>query len=91
VRTELEAVGLEAEQLWDGHITFHYDTPEEVLEHLLKSGAGTAFYDAVDPLRRKALEQQFLDTLCSRQGTERPYKVVHDYISCIAKKPCGIG
>jgi MoaA/NifB/PqqE/SkfB family radical SAM enzyme/SAM-dependent methyltransferase len=91
VRTELKAVGLEAEQLWDGYITFHYDSPEEVLEHLLKSGAGTAFYDAVDPLRRKALEQQFLDTLCSKQGTERPYKVVHDYISCIAKKPCGIG
>ena len=55
-------------------------------EKVVKSGAGTAFYDAVDPRRRKALEQQFLDTLWSRQGTETPYKVVHDYISCIARK-----
>jgi SAM-dependent methyltransferase len=86
VRTELQAAGLEAEQLWDGHITFHYDSPEDVLEHLLKSGAGTAFYDAVDPRRRQALEQRFLDTLRAHQGTARPYTVVHDYISCIALK-----
>jgi len=86
LRTELQAAGLEAEQVWDGKITFHYDTAEQVLDHLLKSGAGTAFHDAVDPKRRKALEQRFLDTIRARQGTARPYKVVHDYVSCIARK-----
>ncbi|HUW59397.1 MAG TPA: radical SAM protein [Candidatus Bathyarchaeia archaeon] len=89
LRTELLTAGLEAQHLWDGQITFHYDTPEEVLDHLLKSGAGTAFYDAVDPARRKTLEQRFLDTIRSRQGTARPYKVVHDYVSCIAEKHQG--
>jgi MoaA/NifB/PqqE/SkfB family radical SAM enzyme/SAM-dependent methyltransferase len=84
VRTELQSAGLEVEHLWDGQIAFHYDTPEEVLDHLLKSGAGTAFYDAVDPARRKRLEQRFLDTIRARQGSAGVYKVVHDYISCIA-------
>jgi MoaA/NifB/PqqE/SkfB family radical SAM enzyme/SAM-dependent methyltransferase len=86
VREQLQSARFEAERLWDGQITFHYDTPEEVLEHLLKSGAGTAFYDAVDPRRRKALEQRFLDTLASRHETGTPYKVVHDYISCVAQR-----
>lgn len=86
VRQELDAAGLEPEQLWDGYITFRYTSPEEVLEHLLKSGAGTAFYDAVDTNRRQALEQRFLDTLRKQQGAKRPYKVIHDYIACIAKK-----
>ena len=87
VDTELRSAGLEPEQLWEGKVTFRYDTPEQVLEHLLKSGAGTAFYDAADPARRKALEKQFLTTLTARRGTRTHYEVVHDYVSCIAKKP----
>ncbi len=86
VKTELAAAGLEAERLWDGYITFRYDSPEQVLDHLLKSGAGTAFYDAVDPVRRKALEQRFIDTLGARHKDKDKIKVVHDYIACIAKK-----
>jgi len=87
VRSELQSAGFEMEHLWDGQITFHYDTREEVLEHLLKSGAGTAFYDAVDPGRRSALEQRFLNILSSRRTGEAGFKVVHDHISCIAHKP----
>jgi MoaA/NifB/PqqE/SkfB family radical SAM enzyme/SAM-dependent methyltransferase len=83
---ELQSAGLHAEQLWDGKITFQYNSPEEVLEHLLKSGAGTAFYDDLDPKRRRALEQRFLDTLRKRQGSRKTCNVVHDYISCIATK-----
>lgn len=86
VNSELRAAGLKAERLWDGKITFLYSSPEEVLEHLLKSGAGTAFYDAVDPVRRKALEQRFLDTIRLRHGASGTYPVVHDYISCIARR-----
>jgi len=89
VRKELLAAGLHAEELWEGNITFRYNSPEEVLDHLLKSGAGTAFYDAVDPRRRKTLEQRFLDTIRTRRGNKPPYDVVHDYISCIAQKPYG--
>lgn len=83
---ELKQAGLQAESLWDGKITFHYHSPEEVLEHLLKSGAGTAFYDALDPKRRPALEQRFLDILHKRQGSRKTCNVIHDYISCIATK-----
>jgi len=86
LKNELQAAGLEAEHVWDGYITFQYDSPEQVLEHLLKSGAGTAFYDAVDPLRRKALEQRFLDTIRARHEATGQYNVIHDYITCVAKR-----
>jgi hypothetical protein len=68
------------------HIIFHYDTPEKVLEHLLKSGAGTAFYEAIDPVRRKEQENQFVKILLERKGLKNDYEVVHDYVSCIARK-----
>jgi MoaA/NifB/PqqE/SkfB family radical SAM enzyme/SAM-dependent methyltransferase len=87
VRQELLSVGLEIEHLWDGKVVFRYDSPQEVLEHLLKSGAGTAYYDAVDPDRRETLEQQFLKTLVARKKHTAKYEVIHDYISCIAIKP----
>ena len=86
VERELRAAGFEIEHLWDGQIVFRYDTPEEVLEHILKSGAGTAFYDALDPTRRKPLEDQFLKALTDRKKSEGGYEVIHDYISCIAGK-----
>jgi SAM-dependent methyltransferase len=87
LRTELRNAGLRPELLEDGKVTFSYASPEEVLEHLLKSGAGTAFYDALNPARRQALEQRFLDTLRARQGSKKKYKVIHDCIVCIARKP----
>jgi hypothetical protein len=77
---QLLADGFKILHLWDGKIVFRYDTPEEMLEHLLKSGAGTAYYDAVDPARRKGLEQQFLKTI------KHSCEVVHDYICCIAAR-----
>jgi MoaA/NifB/PqqE/SkfB family radical SAM enzyme/protein-L-isoaspartate O-methyltransferase len=86
VRSELDAVGLEVRALWDGAITFRYDTAEGVLEHLLKSGAGTAFYDAIDPSRRPALEKRFLEILAQRGMPETRFEVTHDYVTCIAKR-----
>ena len=87
VRTEIGLAGLDVEQLWEGAITFTYDSPEQVLEHLLKSGAGTAFNDAIDPARRDRLQQQFLEILSHRQKPGEPCRVIHDYITCIATKP----
>lgn len=80
VRDELARAGLEPVDVREGTVMFQYATADEVLAHLLKSGAGTAFYDALDPLRRPALEQQFLRRLVS-------CKVNHDYVVCIAQKP----
>jgi len=52
VETQLTAAGLEAESIREGAIVFRYRSAQEVLDHLLKSGAGTAFHDAVDANRR---------------------------------------
>ncbi len=86
VSQQLLSAEFEVMHLWDGQIVFRYDTPEEVLEHLLKSGAGTAYYDAVDPKRRDHLEGEFLGAIAHRKGLRSKYEVVHDYICCIATK-----
>lgn len=87
VRRVAGAAGLEVRESWEGAITFRYDSPEAVLEHLLKSGAGTAFYDALDPAHRPALKAEFLRRLAKQNAPNRTYEVIHDYVSCIAVKP----
>jgi len=86
VRGLLDAVNMTTERLWEGSITFQYDTPEGVLAHLLKSGAGTAFYNAIDAGRREALTKQFTEQLARRHEASQPYEVVHDYVACVAVK-----
>jgi hypothetical protein len=87
VERETAVAGLVVEDLWEGAITFRYDTARGVLEHLLKSGAGTAFHDAVDPLRRDALTGEFLDIFAARHHGPEGYEVSHEYVACIAGKP----
>jgi SAM-dependent methyltransferase len=82
----LTAAGLVVEHAWEGSVVFRYDSPAQVLEHLLKSGAGTAYYDAVDPDRRQGLQQEFVRRLALRNPQGPGYQVVHDYLACIAKK-----
>ncbi len=84
VRHLVQGAGLPVEQLWEESIVFHYHSPEQVLEHLLKSGAGTAFYDALEPARRPALRERFLQELAARHAQGRSYDVVHEYVACIA-------
>lgn len=86
ISRELAAAGLEAENLLEGEVLFRYKTAQEALEHLKKSGAGTAYYEAVDPCRRDFLENQFLKRLSERQGKRRGYEVVHNYIACVARR-----
>jgi MoaA/NifB/PqqE/SkfB family radical SAM enzyme/SAM-dependent methyltransferase len=86
VEVEMAAAGLKVEEVWESAVVFHYDSPEGVLDHLLKSGAGTAFYDAVDPQRREALTGEFLELLAARRSDATGYEVVHDYVACTAQK-----
>ena len=86
VRGLLEAAGLRVERLWEDRIVFRYDSAEKVLEHLLKSGAGTAFYNAIDPARRGALIDRFLQELVRRHEPATDLEVCHDYVACVAKK-----
>ena len=87
VRAQLTAAGLAEVECWDGSVVFRYDSAEAVLEHLLKSGAGTAFYDAIDPERRDDLAQEFIRTLTARHSPANEYEVAHDFVACIAHKP----
>jgi MoaA/NifB/PqqE/SkfB family radical SAM enzyme/protein-L-isoaspartate O-methyltransferase len=86
VRALVEAAGFEIESALQEAIEFRYPTAGEVLDHLLKSGAGTAFYDAVDPACRPALTRRFLELIGKRHGTEPEFVVRHDYAACIARR-----
>lgn len=85
LRHLLEQQGLVAETLTEGIITFRYDSAEGVMHHLLKSGAGTAFYEALDPGRRDALRAEFVSLLKNRHK-DGMFTVSHDYLACIAGK-----
>jgi len=87
VAHEMAAVGFAIEDLWEGAVVFRYDCPEDVLEHLLKSGAGTAFYDAIDPDRREPLRNEFFRLLGERNHGAGTYEVAHDFVGCVARKP----
>jgi len=86
LRDELAAAGLKPLRLWEATAVFRYRSAQEVLEHLLKSGAGTVFYNAIDPLRRDKATEQFLELLKLRHHGRRGYEVRHDYLACIAAK-----
>jgi MoaA/NifB/PqqE/SkfB family radical SAM enzyme/SAM-dependent methyltransferase len=88
-RAEVEAAGLAVEDLREGEIVFRCATPGDVLVHLLKSGAGTAYYDALDPARRPALERRFREALAARHAGAASIPVAHEYVACIAAKPAG--
>ena len=86
VRTLLQGAGFEIRALWQDSIVFQYRSPEQVLEHLLKSGAGTAFHDAIDPARRPVLTERFLRTLALRHAPGTEIEVRHDYVACVANR-----
>lgn len=86
----LGAAGLAVDSLREDAIVFNYARPEQALEHLLKSGAGTAFYEALDPSRRDELRARFVQRLADRHpASAEPFVVQHDYVTCIARKPGG--
>jgi SAM-dependent methyltransferase len=87
---ELEKAGFEMVEVWENSVTFQYSDAEKVLEHLLKSGAGTAFYDALDPRRRTDLRKEFLEILAARHGFKCDFEVVHDFVASIARKRGGL-
>lgn len=78
--------GLEVAESREGSITFRYGAAEEVLEHLLKSGAGTAFYEALREDRREDLSRRFIEELSRRHRGSSSFDVVHDYVALIASK-----
>jgi len=86
VERELETAGLRCLDLWEGAVTFRYSSPQEVMEHLLKSGAGTAYYNAVKMEYRAEAEKSFLALLQKSNAGRPDFTVVHDFIGCIASR-----
>ena len=85
VRGLLHTAGFHVQATIEDGIEFHYPTPGKVLDHLLNSGAGTAFYDAIDPVRRPTLTARFLEMLRERHRTDTEFVVRHEYVACIAQ------
>lgn len=89
-REHLEALfsssDLELHDFVEDQIVFPCQTPQDVLDHLLRSGAGTAYFNAVAPERRDALTDQFLASLKESMEAGEGYKVMHEYVSCVAGK-----
>ncbi|MCU0230653.1 MAG: radical SAM protein, partial [Acidobacteria bacterium] len=81
----VEGAGLVVDQSWEGAIVFRLACPEAVLEHLLKSGAGTAFHDALDPAHRDRLTRAFVAELAARHPGGR-VDVRHDFVACLARR-----
>jgi MoaA/NifB/PqqE/SkfB family radical SAM enzyme/SAM-dependent methyltransferase len=80
----LHAADLHAQTIWQGRVVFTYPSADLALDHLLRSGAGTVFYEAIDPLRRADLSQRFLEHLRASNPPAEPFRVQHDYLACIA-------
>lgn len=91
VRSLAAAAGFELETVREGDIVFRYATAQQVLDHLLKSGAGTAFYDAIDPAHRRSLTDQFLRRLTQRNGLRTEFEVRHEYVTCVLRRGAGRG
>jgi MoaA/NifB/PqqE/SkfB family radical SAM enzyme/protein-L-isoaspartate O-methyltransferase len=87
LRQELGAAGLDPRRIWDGQCIFSYETAGGALEHLLRSGAGTVFYDAIEEGARDRLRERFLELLTAKNQDHPTYDVTHDYLACVATKP----
>ncbi len=86
LREVLATAGFREIDVGEGGVVFRLPGAEAVLEHLLKSGAGTAFHDALDPAHRDRLSRRFVDELQARYRGG-PIAVRHDYVYCIAERP----
>lgn len=78
--------GLETHDFIEDQIVFPCMTPQNVLDHLLKSGAGTAYFNAIDPEKRGILIDKFLAGLEEGKETGKGYEVTHEYLSYVVKK-----
>ena len=48
--------------------------------------SGTTFHEAIDPLRRDALTEEFVRLLAERNQEATDFEVRHDFVGCIAAK-----
>jgi MoaA/NifB/PqqE/SkfB family radical SAM enzyme/protein-L-isoaspartate O-methyltransferase len=85
-RQAVLAAGLTPLRFRQGRVLFRYRTAEEVLEHLLKSGAGTVFHDAIAPRYRARLRRRFVELQRPLRDAAGWYAVEHRYVAGTAEK-----
>lgn len=85
--SELQAAGLAPVEIREGACTFSLDSADAALRHLLRSGAGTVFYEAVLPERRATLSRRFVERLQAANAGQPRFDVVHRWLACVAGRP----
>ncbi len=89
VRSMIAEAGLTVESIEEDAVVFPYDTAEQALRHLLESGAGTAFHEALEPGRREELTSRFVEMLAERNSGAPAFDVTHDYVAAVAVRGSG--
>lgn len=82
----LSGAGFAVGELTDGAIVFDCATARDALDHLLRSGAGTAYFNAVAPADRDGLTNRFVERLAALHAPGTGVPVAHEYFACIARK-----
>lgn len=82
LRARLASAGLLVKSIEPGRIRFPCANGREVFDHLLRSGAGTVYRDALREDLRPALEAEFVRLL--EASAARPLDVEHDYFTVVA-------
>lgn len=79
VRVALTENGFEPRYLRSGTFTVVCRDGREVLDHVMKSGAGSTFYHAIRPSDRQRLIEQFIKRIEAHYGTSNGIPILHRY------------
>jgi hypothetical protein len=79
VRVALTECGFEPRYLHSGTFTVVCRDGREVLDHVMKSGAGSTFYHAIRPSERQRLIGQFIRRIEEHYGTSNGIPILHRY------------
>ncbi|UCD64004.1 MAG: methyltransferase domain-containing protein [Candidatus Zixiibacteriota bacterium] len=80
VAASLAAAGFEIDYLYDGTFTVVCRDGRGVLDHVMKSGAGSTFYHAIEESQRGRLMEDFVRRVDERSGTSEGIPILHRYV-----------
>lgn len=86
VRMALNKYGFEPRYLHSGTFTVVCRDGREVLDHVMKSGAGSTFYHAIRPSERQGLIDKFITRIEAHYATSNGIPIMHRYAMGTAVK-----